>query len=77
MASTNPFSAELEVFEQHRMEWSQSHPGEFVAIQGEVIVEAFFSTYAEALKAGLQRFGVRRPFLVKQVWMTEPVYIVE
>jgi hypothetical protein len=40
------------VFEQHRKEWSHSHPGKYVTIQGDVIVEEFFSTYAEAFKAG-------------------------
>jgi hypothetical protein len=72
-----PFSTELQVFERHRAEWSQTHPGDFVVIQDDVIAEGFFSTYAEAFKAGLHRFGVRRGFLVKQVWMTEPVYFVE
>ncbi len=76
MAHATPFSAELKVFEQHRKQWSQSHPGEYVVIQGDVIAEGFFRTYAEALKAGLQKFGVRRDFLVKQVWITEPVYFV-
>jgi hypothetical protein len=76
MASPAPFSTELKVFEQHRQEWSQSHFGEYVAIQDDVIAEGFFGTYAEALKAGLRKFGVRRGFLVKQVWVTEPVYIV-
>jgi len=76
MASAAPFSTELEVFERHRGEWSRSHPGEYVAIQDDVIIDGFFGTYAEALRAGLQRFGVRRSFLVKQVWITEPVYFV-
>ena len=31
MATTGPFAAELKVFEQHRKEWAQSHPGESVA----------------------------------------------
>jgi len=39
-----------------------------------VVAEGFFDTYSEALKAGLQAFGVQRNFLVKQVWTTEPVY---
>ncbi len=76
MARTGPFSAELEVFEQHRQEWSRSHPGEFVVIQGDEIAPGFFDSYADALRAGLQRFDVRRDFLVKQVWITEPVYVV-
>jgi hypothetical protein len=76
MTPTSQFSAELGVFEQHRREWALSHPGEFVVIQGEEIAEGFFDTYANALRAGLQKFGARREFLVKQVWVTEPVYLV-
>ena len=76
MAPSGQFSAELRVFEQNRQEWSRSHPGEFVVIQGEAIAEGFFDTYADALRAGLQKFGARQEFLVKQVWVTEPVYLV-
>jgi hypothetical protein len=76
MASSGPFSTELEVFEKHRQEWSHSHPGAYVVIQDEVVAEGFFGSYAEALKAGLQKFGASRSFLVKQVWVTEPVYFV-
>ncbi len=76
MAPVDPFSVELKVFEQHRKEWSRSHPGEYVAIQGKTIAEGFFATYADAFKAGLQKFGVRQNFLVKQVWVTEPVYFI-
>jgi hypothetical protein len=76
MATTDAFSRELMVFEQHRKEWSRSHPGEYVVIQDDVIAEGFFKSYADAFKAGLQKFGVRREFLVKQVWNTEPVYFV-
>jgi hypothetical protein len=75
MAINAPFDLELKLFEQHRAEWSRSHPGEYVAIQDNTIA-GFFASYADAFKAGLQRFGVRRSFLVKQVWMTEPVYFV-
>lgn len=57
MTPTEPFATELEVFELHRAEWSRSHPGEYVVIQDDVIAEGFFSTFAEALKAGLQKFG--------------------
>jgi len=75
MATNAPFDQELKVFEQHRAEWSNSHAGEYVAIQDETIA-GFFTSYADAFRAGLQRFGVRRGFLVKQVWITEPVYVV-
>ena len=76
MATSSQFSAELGVFEQHRREWALAHPGEFVVIQDRVIAEGFFGTYAEALRVGLQKFGVNRHFHVKQVWITEPVYLV-
>ncbi len=76
MSSAGLFSKELTVFEAHRQEWSHSHLGAYVAIQDGIVAEGFFSSYAEAFKAGLQKFGVRRVFLVKQVWVTEPVYFV-
>jgi len=76
MAPAELFSKEIMVFEKHRKEWSRSHPGEYVVIQDEIIADGFFRTYAEALKAGLRRFGVQRSFLIKQVWKTEPVYFV-
>jgi hypothetical protein len=74
--AAEPFSAELQVFQKHRDEWVHSNLGKFVAIQDTVIAEGFFGTYAEAFKAGLQKFGARRNFLVKQVWTTEPIYFV-
>jgi hypothetical protein len=68
MAGSGSFAAELDVFEQHREEWSASHPGKFVVIQGDK-VGGFFSSYAEALRAGLDKFDVARDFLVKQVYL--------
>jgi hypothetical protein len=68
------FSNELRVFQEHRDEWLRTKAGKFVVIQDSVVAEGFFDTYSEALKAGLQAFGVDRNFLVKQVWTTEPVY---
>jgi len=76
MVPTGKFSRELTVFEHNREAWLRSHPGAFVAIQNEIIAEGFFETYAEALRAGLQKFDIRQGFLVKQVWTTEPVYVV-
>ena len=76
MRTSTPFSTELKLFEERRQEWSRSHPGKYVVIQDDVILDGFFGTYAEALKAGLASFGVRRGFLVKQVWVTDPVYLV-
>jgi hypothetical protein len=76
MTPGESFAVELGVFEQNREKWSQLHPGQYVVIQGKVIVEGFFATYAEALRAGLREFGVQSSFLVKQVWVTEPIYLV-
>jgi hypothetical protein len=76
MAPPNVFSEEIKLFDQHRQEWYRSHPGEYVVIQDNVIVEGFFASYAEAFRAGLKKFGVQRGFLIKQVWMTEPVYFI-
>jgi len=76
MTSNDPFSTELKVFEQHRKEWLRLQPGKYVVIQDEIIADGFFSSYADAFRAGLKRFGVQRAFLVKQIWITEPVYLV-
>jgi len=76
MVPKGQFSAEQSVFEEHRNEWSRAHLGEFVVIQGDKIADGFFSTYADALRAGLKRFGVQNGFLVKQVWVAEPVYCI-
>jgi hypothetical protein len=70
------FSTELKVFEKHREDWSRLHPGKYVVIQDETVLDEFFSSYAEALKAGLRTFGVTREFLVKQIWRRDPVYLV-
>jgi hypothetical protein len=70
------FSDELKVFQENRDEWVRSSPGKFVVIQDSTVAEGFFDSYSDALKAGLQRFGVGRSFLVKQVWTTEPEYFV-
>jgi hypothetical protein len=76
MSLTNPLSTELKIFEQHRVEWAQSYPGKYVVIQGTAVLPDFFSTYAEAFRAGLKRFGKSHNFLVKQIWVSEPVYLV-
>jgi hypothetical protein len=74
--AASPFSDELRVFQEKRDEWVRSNLGKFVVIQDSTVAEGFFNSYSEALQAGLTKFGVSRGFLVKQVWMTEPVYFV-
>jgi hypothetical protein len=73
--AASPFSEELRVFEEHRDEWLRSNVGKFVAIQGEQ-VGGFFSSYAEAFRSGLARFGAEHEFLIKQVCLTEPIYYI-
>jgi len=74
--AANPFSNELQVFQRYRDEWLRTNAGKFVVIQDSTVAEGFFDTYSEALKAGHQKFGVTRGFLVKQVWKTDPVFFV-
>ena len=66
---------ELRIFEQHKLEWLRSHPGEFVVIAG-ANVEGFYPDYELAFRAGLQKAGKGENFLVKQVWAEEPVYLI-
>jgi len=63
------------VFERHRPEWSRTHDGEFVVIQGEKVA-GFYADYEAALRAGLKGFGLLTPFLVKQVSRQEPVFVI-
>jgi len=76
MATATPLETELQVFEEHRQEWVQSHVGKFVVIQDRTVVRGFFDEFEEAFKAGIRQFGPGRDFLVKQIWKTQPVYFV-
>ena len=75
MNSATPLEIEIEVFEAHREEWSREHRGKFVVIKDKTILK-FFDEYSDAFRAGLNEFGVRGDFLVKQIWGVEPVYFV-
>jgi hypothetical protein len=76
MTLAAPLDAELQVYEEHRNEWSREHLGEYVVIQDGRFLDQFFKEYEDAFRAGLREFGVSRNFLVKQIWITEPVYFV-
>ncbi len=76
MAIAAPFEKELDVFEEHRTQWAREHLGKYVVIQDAHALEEFFDAYDEAFRAGLREFGVGRNFLVKQIWVKEPVYFV-
>lgn len=66
---------ELQVFELNKSEWLRSHPGEFVVIVGPRVV-GFHPDYEAGFKAGLSAAGLGKPFLLKQVWAEEPVYLI-
>lgn len=76
MPTASEFESELRVFEEHRNEWSRSNVGKYVVIRDTEVIETFFNSYADAFSAGMQRFGVERNFLIKQIWISEPVYFV-
>lgn len=75
MADEEKLETELRTFEQRKEEWLQSHLGDFVVIAG-TTVAGFYSDYETAFKAGLEKFGVRGDFLVKQLYAEEPVYLI-
>ena len=66
---------EVAVFEEHRLEWCQSHMGKFAVIQDEVVI-GFFDEWEQGLKAGYKAFGVSRPFLVKEVLEKDRIYFI-
>jgi hypothetical protein len=74
-AEKKALQKELRLFEHHKREWLQSHPGDFVVI-ADATVGGFYPDYESAFKGGVSKFGVRRTFLVKQIWAEEPVYLI-
>ncbi len=66
---------ELSYYEAKKREWLSSHAEEFVLISDHSDA-GFFPTYETAFRAGLQRFGVSRDFLIKQVVEHEPVFVI-
>ena len=69
------FAKEIATFEKHRTEWAKTHAGKFVLIQDDHF-SGFFDEYREALREGLKKFGAGREFLIKQVALRDPVYLV-
>jgi len=72
VSEAKTLQAELQVFEQHKL---QTNPGKFVVI-AKTTIAGFYPDYESAFKAGLNKFGVRGIFLVKQVWAEQPVYLI-
>jgi hypothetical protein len=75
MHQADPLRNELVFYETKKREWLSSHLNQFVVIADEQVA-GFFSDYEAAFKAGIQIFGIKRQFLIKQICAAEPVYVV-
>ena len=68
-------AVELEFYAAHKAEFLKRYSGEYVVIQGTTIL-GFFQSWEHAFRSGVEAFGVREDFLVRQVLAREPVYFV-
>ncbi len=62
---------ELETYKSKLPEL-KAQEGKFVLVQGDTIVDTFTS-YEDAMKEGYAKFGLDKPFLVKQIRAFEQV----
>jgi len=65
---------ELETYKSKLPEL-KSQEGKFVLIHGETVVDTFTS-YEDAMKEGYAKFGLDKPFLVKQIRALEQVQFI-
>ena len=63
---------EYKLFLSHLEEFSRTHLHKFVLIKGEHVVD-FFTSYEQALREGLARFG-NVPFFIEEVKEEEEVH---
>ena len=75
MHEVDPLRNELAFYETKKREWLSRHLNRFVVIADEQVA-GFFSDYETAFKAGIQTFGTKKQFLIKQICAAEPVYVV-
>jgi len=62
---------ELKFFESKRKEWLKDYKDKFVLIKEEELIDVF-STFEDAYKEGVKRYG-NQPFLIKKVTEEEEV----
>ena len=74
-ADEKTLATELQVFEKYKPEWLVSNLGDFVVIVGSRVI-GFHRDYESAFKAGLSAAGLGKTFLLKQVCVEEPVYLI-
>jgi hypothetical protein len=65
LADSSSLKAELEYFEQHRLELLRRAQGKFALIKAHRVVDTF-DNQSDAIRAGYHEFG-NEPFLVKQI----------
>jgi len=66
---------EVEFYGHHRSEWLKEHPGHYVVIKDDIVLD-FYLTFEAAYRAGVAAWGVDTDFLVKQILEHEPVFFV-
>jgi hypothetical protein len=67
---------EIAFHDQHKMDWiADGHGGEYAVIQGDILA-GFFAEFEDAFRAGLERFGVDKPFLVRKVLKEAEVFLI-
>ena len=75
-AHADTLSIDYKFFEAHRSEWARRHRDEFVLVCNRALAGFYKTYYEDAYTAGLQAFGVKSQFLVKQVCAVEPVFFI-
>ncbi len=77
MAATEQtrLAGELEVYALHKSAWLKGHPGQYVVIKGDAVLN-FYPTFEAAYQAGAGAWGLNTDFLVKQIVEHEPVFFV-
>jgi hypothetical protein len=53
----------------------KGHEGKFALIHGEELVDTY-SSYEDAMKEGYSKYGVKDPFLVKQIQAIEQIHFI-
>lgn len=72
MSEETKLQQEIEFFERNKAEYLKKCKGMFVLIKGSQLA-GMYSSAEEAYEAGLLKYGVDEPFLVKQVLEKEPI----
>lgn len=71
---THALEKELKTYQDNLPEL-KADEGKYVVIHGSEIL-GIFGTYEDAINAGYAKFGVKTPFLVKQIHAIEQVQVV-